>query len=178
MPINIEIKARIHDWERIRRGAEAVSDTAVAIIEQEDTFFACARGRLKLRQFSATRGELIAYDREDVAGTKASHYFITPTVKPALLRETLTRALGVIRTVKKQRHLYLCGATRIHLDLVEGLGTFLELEVAMRPGQSAVEGERTAHELMDKLGVAPGDLVAGAYADLLAARGVTSPTES
>jgi predicted adenylyl cyclase CyaB len=167
MPTNIEIKAVVHDWERTRQAAEALSDTPLKILEQEDTFFACTTGRLKLRRFSSDRGELIAYQREEKAGTKSSHYLITKTDEPDLLRQVLVDALGTLGIVRKQRHLYLCGQTRIHLDKVEGLGTFLELEVVMRPGQAAAEGEKIAREIMDKLGIKNEDLLAGAYLDLL-----------
>jgi len=168
MPTNIEIKARVRDWDRTRRAAEALADRPLEIIDQYDTFFACATGRLKLREFSATRGELIAYEREDIAGTKASRYLISTTSQPAQLRQVLQRALGLAGVVRKRRYLYLHGPTRIHLDEVEGLGKFLELEVVMAPAQPAAEGEAIARELMRKLEIQPEDLLAGAYVDLLA----------
>ena len=167
MPTNIEIKAVVRDWEQVRQLAQALSDVPVDMIEQEDTFFVCPQGRLKLRCFSASSGELIAYHREDVAGTKSSRYLISQTKEPDQLRQVLAMALGIAGTVKKRRHLYLCGPTRIHLDEVEGLGTFLELEVVLRPDQPAGEGEQIARELMERLGVKPADLIAGAYLDLI-----------
>ncbi|MEI9998487.1 MAG: class IV adenylate cyclase [Verrucomicrobiota bacterium] len=167
MPTNIEIKARVRDMDRTRRAAVALADGPARILEQRDTFFACARGRLKLREFSGGSGELIAYERDDAPGAKASHYVIAPVPEPGPLRETLAQALGVRGKVTKRRELHLAGQTRIHLDTVEGLGTFLELEVVMREGQSAAEGEAIARELMARLGVMPEDLVAGAYVDLL-----------
>jgi predicted adenylyl cyclase CyaB len=170
MPTNIEIKARVRDWEKTRRAAALLSDRPVQIIDQADTFFTCSHGRLKLREFSPTRGELIAYEREDIAGTKASRYLISITAEPEQLRNVLSRALGVAGFVRKRRYLYLCGPTRIHLDEVEGLGEFLELEVVMAPVQETAEGEAIARELMDKLGVQPGDLIAGAYVDMLPSR--------
>lgn len=160
----------VRDWEKVRQLAQALSDIPVELIEQEDTFFVCRQGRLKLRFFSASRGELIAYHREDVAGTKSSQYLISQTKEPDQLRQVLVKALGIAGTVKKRRYLYLCGPTRIHLDEVEGLGTFLELEVVMRPDQPASEGEQIARELMEKLGVKPADLIAGAYLDLITGR--------
>ena len=160
MPTNVEIKAVVRDWERVKQLAQTLSDVPVEIIEQEDTFFICLQGRLKLRYFSASSGELIAYHREDVVETKASHYLISQTKEPDQLRRALAMALGIAGTVKKRRHLYLCGPTRIHLDEVEGLGTFLELEVVLRPDQSASEGEQVAHKLMGRLGVKPVDLIA------------------
>ena len=92
------------------------------IIEQHDIFFACERGRLKLRIFSPSKGELIAYDRPDQAAAKLSRYIIAPTSDPDRLRQALTAALGVIGEVRKTRTLYLIGQTRVHLDAVEGWG--------------------------------------------------------
>ena len=88
------------------------------------------------------------------------------TEDPAALREALTRAQGAIGRVRKTRWLLLTGQTRIHLDHVEGLGDFLELEVVLRDGQSEAEGEAIADELLARLGVAPSQRLAGAYLDL------------
>ncbi|HOZ23053.1 MAG TPA: adenylate cyclase, partial [bacterium] len=65
--------------------------------------------------------------------------------------------------------LYWCGRTRIHLDRVEGLGSFIELEVLLAEGESAAAGEAVARELMHKLGIRDDQLVDGAYLDLLRA---------
>uniref|UniRef100_A0A8C3H8J1 CYTH domain-containing protein n=1 Tax=Chrysemys picta bellii TaxID=8478 RepID=A0A8C3H8J1_CHRPI len=86
----------------------------------------------------------------------------------------LSQALGVQGVVKKERRLYVVGQTRVHLDRVEGLGDFLELEVVLSEQQSPEDGERVARRLMEELEVQEEDLVAGAYLDLLLAGG--SPT--
>ena len=67
----------------------------------------------------------------------------------------------------KTRYLYLVGQTRIHLDDVEGLGQFMELEVVLEEGQSDADGQRIAEVLMSALGVESEDLIDGAYMDLL-----------
>ena len=69
----------------------------------------------------------------------------------------------------------LVGATRIHLDRVEGLGDFLELEVTLQDGQAEAEGTALAQDLMARLGVHAGQLVSGAYLDLLRARAGDAP---
>jgi adenylate cyclase class IV len=69
--------------------------------------------------------------------------------------------------VRKTRYLYLVGQTRVHLDDVDGLGQFMELEVVMRPGQPDSEGQAIASDLMAKLGVEQADLLEGAYMDLI-----------
>ncbi|XP_027564147.1 uncharacterized protein LOC113981110 isoform X2 [Neopelma chrysocephalum] len=141
------------------------------LLVQADTFFRVPRGRLKLRRTQDGRGELIFYERPDTAGPKLSSFTITPTADPDGLEAVLAQALGVLGIVRKERLLYLVGQTRVHLDRVEGLGDFLELEVVLRPEQSVQDGERVARELLRELGVGEHDLISGAYLDLLLAKG-------
>ena len=169
MPSNIEIKARVADLARKRELAERLAQTPATVLQQHDTFFPCQNGRLKLRELSATQGELIFYRRQDTPGPKKSDYSIHPTKSPASLRALLTAAFGIGQAVNKTRLLYLVGETRIHLDLVVGLGSFLELEVVLTPDQSPEEGRRVAYELMSALEIDQADLIDCAYADLLEA---------
>ncbi len=83
------------------------------------------------------------------------------------LRRVLELAYGIRGVVRKTRYLYLVGQTRVHLDDVEGLGRFMELEVVLEEGQSDADGQMVAEELMSALGVERGDLIDGAYMDLL-----------
>ncbi len=166
MARNIEIKARVRDPARLRTLVEALADQGPTCIVQDDTFFPCATGRLKLRMFSADAGELIHYDRPDTAQPKASHYSRVPTTQPDALRATLAGALGTQGRVRKQRLLFLHGNTRIHLDDVEGLGHFVELEVVLRDDEREDAGIATARELMHRLDIRDDALVAHAYVDL------------
>lgn len=169
MARNIEIKARVADVGTLEAAVAACADHGPTPIPQDDTFFRCAGGRLKLRAFSAAQGELIFYQRADDAGPKESFYVIAPTSAPDALRDVLTLAHGQAGRVRKHRTLFLVGRTRVHLDRVEGLGDFLELEVVLEEGEAAQAGVREAHELMARLGVDASQLVSGAYVDLLAA---------
>src|ERR1041384_5025929 len=148
MPANIEIKAHARDFETIRNRAEALSDKPVQVIPQEDVFFNTPRGRLKLRFFSADQGQLIYYTRPDQEGPKRSDYHISMTPDPENLKRVLQLAYGIRGIVRKIRRLYLVGQTRVHLDDVEGLGQFMELEVVMQEGQSDAEGQGIAEGLM------------------------------
>lgn len=168
---NVEIKARVADPAAVETRAAAIADQGPFDIEQDDTFFTCPKGRLKLRQLAPDRGELIHYERPDQGGPKLSSFVIAPTTDPAALREALSRAWGTAGRVLKKRRLYLAGSTRIHLDRVEGLGDFLELEVVLDASQSVAGGEAEARRIMAALGVEESDLVSGAYVDLLQARG-------
>ncbi|HSB06237.1 MAG TPA: class IV adenylate cyclase [Thermodesulfobacteriota bacterium] len=170
MARNIEIKARIENIDSIFQRAAALADDGPVVIIQDDTFFACHNGRLKLRVFSPEEGQLIFYRRPDRKGPKESFYLISPTTAPNSLRESLSLAYGQTGRVRKNRTLFLAGRTRIHLDLVEGLGKFLELEVVLEEGELAETGEAIARDLMEKLGVQSDQLIEGAYIDLLASK--------
>jgi len=171
MAANVEIKARITDLELTRQKVEPISDSKAELIIQEDIFFLGSQGRLKLRIFSDDRGELIYYERSDQAGPKRSQYFISRTGEPRQLLIVLESAFGIRGIVRKKRWLYMVDNTRIHLDEVDGLGSFLELEVVLSPGQRTEDGQAIAAELMANLGIVETDLVPGAYIDLLEEEG-------
>lgn len=169
MARNIEIKARVPNRARLVERVQALAGDAVAIIDQDDCFFVCSSGRLKLRDLGDGNGELIAYERPDQVGPRASTYVRTETRDPAGLRDALSASLGVIGRVRKSRTLYIAGRTRIHLDRVEGLGDFMELEVVLAAGEHLEQGVAEAHQLMTALGVDEVDLCRDAYIDTLAA---------
>lgn len=167
MARNIEIKARVGNLDALRARVAAISDTPGEVILQEDVFFHTPRGRLKLRVLGPSDGQLIGYVREDAPGPRPSEYHLIPTTDPDRLRRALKATLGVRGTVRKKRLLYRVGRTRIHLDEVEGLGTFVEIEVVLGPDETAEAGKAAAEELMKTLGIHATDLVDVAYIDLI-----------
>lgn len=167
MARNVEIKARIENVAVLTPRVAAIASEGPLEIAQDDTFFTCGNGRLKLRAFSIDAGELIFYKRANQAGPKESFFIRSPTTSPETLRESLSLAYGQIGRIRKYRTLFLVGRTRVHLDRVEGLGHFLELEVVLVDDEPAEHGVREAHELMGRLGIQPDQLVEGAYLDLI-----------
>lgn len=168
MARNIEIKARVGSLETLRRIVAPLATSGPTTLDQDDTFFRCSNGRLKLRAFSATVGELIYYRRAEEAGPKISFYVRSPTSAPDTLRESLTLAYGQSGRVRKRRELYLIGRTRVHLDRVEGLGEYLELEVVLRDDERPEAGIAEADRLIGILGVDRGHLLTGSYVDMMA----------
>lgn len=167
MPRNVEIKVSAREPEAIRARALALSDAPPIAIEQRDVFFRVATGRLKLRIFADGRGELISYERPDTSGPRTSSYVRAPVDDAAPLLDVLEHALGRRGEVRKRRTLVLVGQTRVHLDEVDGLGHFLELEVVLEPGQPERDGVRIAQDLMTALGLQDEQPIAGAYIDML-----------
>lgn len=167
MSRNIEIKARVPDPLALRKRVDAQPTHGAQVLDQTDTFFHVPRGRLKLREFRGGGAELIYYERPDHSQAKLSTYERIPCSAPEALRHALSAALGIRGVVRKHREVFLVGTTRIHLDEVEGLGSFLELEVVLADEDSINSGEAIANDLLRALDVAPSSLVSGAYIDLL-----------
>ncbi|UCC78835.1 MAG: class IV adenylate cyclase [Candidatus Zixiibacteriota bacterium] len=171
MARNIEIKAKSGDYQGQMSIAENLSGGKVQHLFQEDTFFCVPEGRLKLREFGDSTGELIQYERPDTVEPAECRYIRHATDDPASLKETLTKSLGIRAVVRKKRTVYLVGQTRIHFDEVEDLGKFIELEVVLRQGEDTDSGVAIAEDLMKKLGIVRQDLIEQAYVDLLEERG-------
>ena len=167
MPSNIEIKAVLRDRAGVENLVRDRADHGPELIVQEDVFFPCEEGRLKLRTFSRDRGELIFYRRVDTEGPTESEFFKASTSDPEAMAVVLGAALGTAGVVRKRRTLYLVGQTRVHLDEVDGIGPYLELEVVLEPDQSSENGAAVARELMATLGISAEDLEANAYIDLI-----------
>ena len=167
MARNVEIKASVTDFAGVTAALDALSPGPGVAVEQDDTFFHCPRGRLKLRQLAPDSGQLIHYERPDQPGPKLSHYALTPTTEPDRLRGVLAAAYGIAGIVRKRRLVRMVGRTRVHLDEVEGLGRFVELEVVLDEGEPIEHGVAEAHGLMAALGIQEDRLMSRAYVDLL-----------
>ncbi|MBI3298042.1 MAG: class IV adenylate cyclase [Elusimicrobia bacterium] len=165
MARNVEVKARVSDWPGLSARARELWGEP-QLLRQRDAFFPCPDGRLKLRLQEPGPSYLIFYRRADEAGPKASDWLGADVADGDAARRLLAAAFGEAAFVAKTRLLFMSGRTRVHLDDVDGLGRFLELEVVLRDGEDAASGEAEARTLLSRLGVAPGDLVRGAYADL------------
>jgi predicted adenylyl cyclase CyaB len=170
MARNIEIKATVPDLAPVRSKAVLLGAAPAETVHQRDVFFVVARGRLKVREFSDGSGELIAYERADREGPKVSAYERVACPDARALADTLAAVLPIRGKVVKRREVLLVGRTRVHLDQVEHLGSFVEIEVVMAPDELVEDGVREARELLQALGIPHDALVAGAYIDLQEAK--------
>lgn len=167
MARNVEIKARLSSVEGVRRALASLASGPPQVLQQVDTFFHVPQGRLKVRAFPDGTGELISYHRPDQLGPSTSAYTRIPYPSADTLVEALQAVLPTRGRVEKQREVFLVGRTRVHLDRVEALGWFLELEVVLTSGDSVEDGMREAQELLDTLKIGEEMLIAEAYIDLL-----------
>jgi homotetrameric cytidine deaminase len=164
---NVELKARDPDPARSLERALALGADDQGEIRQRDTYFARARGRLKLREQEPGEAELIAYSRPDERDARTSSYRRVPVSEAAALREALDGAYGTLVTVMKRRRLLLWDGVRIHLDEVEGLGSHLEFEAVADPDSDLSAEREKLERLRTALGIEDADLIATSYSDLL-----------
>ena len=166
--VNVEIKAHDPDPAATAARCAALGAADHGVLEQRDTYFAGRRGRLKLREETGSGAELIAYRRPDGTEPEESAFIRAAAADPVALREALDAALGTTVVVVKRRRLFVWENVRIHLDDVEGLGTFLELEALVGPGlNDRAQAQDKVARLRRELAISDDALVAVGYADLL-----------
>jgi predicted adenylyl cyclase CyaB len=168
MPANLELKARCPDLAATRLRADAVATEWLGVDRQVDTYFRAPGGRLKLRESSLSGGQLIPYLRPDQRAARRSDYVVIPIPEAERTKALLSELLGVHRVVRKRREIALYQNVRIHLDQVEGLGDFVELE-AVWDGDVAGEARQAAKVafLREQLHIVDADLVPLSYEGLL-----------
>jgi predicted adenylyl cyclase CyaB len=170
MPANVEVKARATDVSALRARLEAAAVEPPSISEQEDTFFNVWRGRLKMCCDAAGKCELIYYRRDSRHDSVVSAYFRQPLADPKAKHEELRSLFGVKSFVKKTRAVYKVQGARIHLDHVDTLGDFIEIEVPIGGRLNAHRASHLLHRLLENLKIPEYDVVKGAYDEMAGVR--------
>jgi adenylate cyclase class IV len=172
---NVESKIRCEELDLVARRAERTGARYAGRLDQFDTYFRVVVGRLKLRELThtdvrgqtSTAAELIRYQRPDETGARISRYERTPVDDVRRCLSHLRGRYGELGCVRKRRELWLLDATRIHLDAVAGLGSFVELET-VASGAEPTQRDRSDHDrVASALGLDMTRAVAGSYVDLL-----------
>ena len=171
----MEIKATCGDFAAAREAAVRLAGPVVAVLNQLDTYFHVPAGRLKLREIDNASAELIFYDRPDDPDARISRYYLVTVPDPAALKALLSAALGVRSVVRKRRELLLYENVRIHLDAVENLGHFVELEAVLSGPVGQAESLQRLERLAGALGIRPEQRLAGSYGELVRSNARQTP---
>ena len=163
---NLEMKARVADPDALRARVAGSGAVAAGTERQVDRYFRVARGRLKLRRSSADGAHLIAYHRPENGPVREARFHRLPVADPDGLEATLVEMLGAGALVGKTREVWWWEDVRIHLDDVDGIGPFLEFEARVDRIGSPEEARARLDRLAGMLGVAPADVVGGAYGEM------------
>lgn len=165
--LNIEIKARCTNAEKIRNTLKNLNATYGGKDHQIDTYFNVERGRLKLRE-GDIENFLIHYQREDERGPKESQVFLARTSRGDGVKDVLSACLGIFVTVEKTREIFFIDNVKFHLDEVQELGSFVEIEArgSLDATDKNVLAAQCSHyrELFE---IAEEDLLSRSYSDLV-----------
>jgi len=165
---NIELKAYYKDHDQAHSTALALGGQHVDSQVEVDTYFWTPTGRLKFRERDRSPSSLIFYQRLDSPTIRASDFEILPLeVNAPKVRDFLSKALGVRAVVKKTRDTYQLGNALVHLDQLQQVGTFLEIEVTVPEGHSDEQASAVADSLRRRFGVPQAHIVPWSYAELV-----------
>jgi predicted adenylyl cyclase CyaB len=173
---NLELKARDRDRGSSLHTCRALGLEDAGLLEQRDTYFAVIQGRLKMREEPGVTAQLIAYSRPDLPQWRESRYRIIEVGDASGLKAALAATVGITVEVRKHRRLFRDEGTRIHLDEVEGLGHFIEFELAADHESDLTDERRRLEFLRERFDINERDLVAVSYSDLMLADSGTPPT--
>jgi adenylate cyclase, class 2 len=165
---NIEIKARSADASFIRNYLLQHDADFKGTDFQTDTYFNVSNGRLKLRQ-GTIENSLIYYKREDKAGPKLSEVTLFKVKdERELLKKALVLANGIKVEVKKKREIYFIDNVKFHIDEVEGLGSFVEIEAIDVDGSKGLNFIKQQCDFyVAELQIKEEDLLTESYSDML-----------
>jgi adenylate cyclase, class 2 len=170
MALNIEIKAKTDQPEIIRCYLKTNQAEFKGTDFQTDTYFNVLNGRLKLREGNI-ENNLIYYERQDIHGAKESNFHLVKIANAMALKEVLARSLGTKIVVRKKREIYFIGNVKFHIDEVEGLGNFAEIEASdLCADLSKEELQKQCDFYLSELEIKEEDLVSVSYSDMLFAR--------
>lgn len=165
--INVEIKAKCENQNEIRNLLKSLRADFKGTDIQTDTYFKVNNGRLKLREGNI-ENHLIFYQRENTSGLKQSDVILLKTEPNSSLKEILKQSLGVLIEVQKQREIYFIDNVKFHLDYVERLGHFVEIEAIDLDGSIGKEKlHQQCQYYVDLLKLSDRDFVSVSYSDLL-----------
>ncbi len=166
--INVEIKARCFHPEKVEAFLLQHNAIFKGTDDQKDTYFNVPNGRLKLRQGNI-ENNLIFYQRNNQAGPKQSDFELVKIDQGPELEQLLQHALGVKVIVEKKRKIYFLDNVKIHLDQLESLGSFVEIEAGniTAPDKTVEELHQQCQQLMEAFGIKEKDLLENSYSDML-----------
>jgi adenylate cyclase, class 2 len=171
---NLEAKFSLPDLTEARNRAEGIGFVFSGLLIQRDTFFVVSSGKLKLREQDANAW-LIHYRRDHSRQLELSNYDIVAVSEADATRAMLTAALGKHAEVRKERTLLTRRNIRLHLDRVDGLGDFGEIEAILPEDRHAEDYRAEVDQILEALGVKESDLIGVSYFELMqSARGTSA----
>jgi adenylate cyclase, class 2 len=164
---NFEFKAKTDEIEKYENKLLTLNPYFKGLDHQIDTYFNVPHGRLKLRE-GTIENALINYDRENISGAKESQIILYQHEPNIALKNILTKQLGIKIVVDKRRKIYFIDNVKFHFDVVENLGTFIEVEAIDSKEEFTLEELRLqCDKYFNFFELTQKDVVDKSYSDLI-----------
>lgn len=164
--LNIEIKARCTDPTHIVHFLKENQADFRGEDHQIDTYFHTQSGRLKLREGNIEHS-LIYYERPDQKGPKAAEIILIPQ-PPEEIKALLEKTNGIKVVVDKVRRIYFIDNVKFHIDTVQDLGAFVEIEAIDLDGSIGREKLlKQCNYYLQAFRIPEEDLLTASYSDML-----------
>jgi len=164
--INVEIKAKCSDPQKIREVLFNLNTKFIGLDHQLDTYFIVNHGRLKLREGNI-ENNLIHYDRENISGPKTSNCLLYKSNPDSSLKEILVKSLGIFKVIEKEREIFFVENVKIHIDEVKDLGSFVEIEAISKNNEfSKSQLLSQCNNFMKIFEIKTNDLISCSYSDM------------
>jgi len=174
--INVELKAWVPSLKGLASSLINLGGRRIGSFRQIDTYFAAPKGRLKIREMDHGGSQLVYYLRKNSRGPKVSNVYLTFLSEPDIVKSILSMILGVKSVVKKRRQIFRIKGVQVHLDHVDGLGSFIEFEKVVKAEDSEIsEARKQLERLLSALGIPRENLQTSSYGELVSRDKVANP---
>jgi adenylate cyclase, class 2 len=167
--INYEIKAKVNPEKQnlIRDYLKKNNAKFIGLDSQTDTYFKVPEGRLKIRKGNI-ENKLIHYERGDNLNSKKSDVLLIDLKKAQYLEKITRKTHDVLVEVKKQREIYFIDNVKFHIDNVENLGDFIEIEAISEDNSILLEKiKEQCDYYKNKFKIKKSELIKNSYSDML-----------
>lgn len=163
---NVDFKCELRDPGLARLALKRFGAVCATTVHHRDTYYRVPDGRLMRREAEGEPVEFVLYHRVDRAHPTISRFSIF-TEDEARLRYG-TRELPVWVEVTKDREIWLVDNARVHIDRVDGLGWFMEIDVLVSRDFHIGKCHDLIGRIRESLAPCLGGLIATSYADMVA----------
>jgi predicted adenylyl cyclase CyaB len=163
LPRNLEIKLQLDSLKNIKQILNKNRIALKEVLIQKDVYYTVEKGLLKLR-IENGQSSLIYYLRNENSSKRWSDYEIV-NFRNGSIEKFFARFMTTEVAVSKIRELYIYNNTRIHLDKVKGLGSFIELETIVKNGLQ--DAQKRFNKMINMLELDIDKQIRASYRDLL-----------
>nr|CAD2176817.1 unnamed protein product [Meloidogyne enterolobii] len=150
----LSVKIKVNDEEEAMQWKLfSLTDSLGLVTTSEEIFYRVPKGQLKIR---------FAHPGKDIGELISISARISTLKEAGQFRHTLGLCLEELAIIRKKRKTFILGSVNFHLDIVDGLGTFLDIEIHPQEKNDKIDENKLfckAQELLKQLNISTNSLL-------------------